>query len=175
MATVGFQWSSCLWLMTISDEVDCFAKFEVSAIVLLHDNWHESKCENDEAIGFTILSVANLRFTWSLQPIHMLNEQPIVIHFLVHWSLLGKCDGICYDRLSTPDLPLTLSNMTIHVIFKWLCLSMRHGSQICGKPGAFTCVWLKLRFSGMSTIAQQILWPCHKPSDTGTECYLNCL
>jgi len=85
---------------------------------------------------------------WSHIPI--LNEKAKFIHFQVYWSLFGKCHMICYDRSSTAYLPITFRNRTVWVIFKYLCLSMRHGLLICCKAGAFAPIWSKFRYTGES-------------------------
>jgi len=48
--------------------VNCFARLEVQAADLLHDQSHKFHCENDTAKGFNQSSVAHLRCAGSLQP-----------------------------------------------------------------------------------------------------------
>jgi len=93
--------------------------------------------------------------TWSLE--HILNEKAKFIHCYAHRSLFGRCHEIHYDRSSTAYLPITFSNNTLWVIFKYFCLIMRQGLLICSKVGGFACLSSKFRWSGTSTIGQPML------------------
>ena len=60
------------------------------------------------------------------------------------------------------------------MIFKYLGLSMRHGSLICGKDGAFAPMWSKFRCTRTSTLGQQMLQLWHQDPNTGTHYCLDC-
>jgi len=106
---------------------------------------------------------------------HISNEKAKFIHFQVQQSLIRKCHAIRYDRSRTAYLPITFSNQRVYVIFKYLCLSMRHSSLICGKAGAFAHIWSKCGCTGTSTKGQQMLRLCHEYPNTGTQYRLDCL
>jgi len=106
--------------------------------------------------------------------IRISNENAKFIHFQLRWSLFRKCHMISYDRSSTAYVPITFSNKTVYVIIKYICLSMRYGSLICGKVGALAPIWLKFRCTGTSTLGKQMLRLCHEYPDTGTQSRLDC-
>ena len=156
--------------------------------------WIDTRHEKILRLTYCIINVAWVElWEWCIKGVQAIVSRELEVHrkheatydfrtkkqnssvFQVHRSLFRKCHMIRYDRSSTAYLPITFRNKRVKVIFKYLYLSMRHGSLICGKAGAFAHIWSKFRCTGTSTLGQQMLRLLQAYPDTDSQYRLDCL